>query len=248
MVNMSNISIKSKNRLRTVFLNCDPFISHNQLKALFVDNRIVLWRDQLPEMPNLASRVDATIEYLSRLHNQAYDENGLVLFLQVLCEQFDPQDARHHELNQLITELQTLSKNTFTQEAICDSSSNYLVLVIEDEPDWQGRLKRYLEKINCTVLTADSYDAARTQLNYTRPNLVTVDLNLDKLTKYADGFELLDDIRNQFGAEFPIIIVTGKGDMDKMRDAFFEYKVFDFIQKSSINQRDFQQRVLKALQ
>ena len=85
------------------------------------------------------------------------------------------------------------------------------VLVIEDEAGWQRRLDRILGEINCTSVTAETYDQALDLLNTTDFDLVIVDLNLDKSTGYADGLELMPRIRDRFGGQVPVIILTGTG-------------------------------------
>jgi CheY-like chemotaxis protein len=125
-------------------------------------------------------------------------------------------------------------------------SEVWRVLAIDDEPNWQKRLKRILQEINCTVVTASSYDQAVHLLNTGSFDLVTIDLNLDTSTHYSDGFELVPRIKETF-RHTPIIVVTGTGDLDDQRRAFKEYNVFDFIQKSKLDFSEFQEIVLEAI-
>lgn len=123
------------------------------------------------------------------------------------------------------------------------------ILIVDDEPSWQKRLSRILREINCTVVTAGDYDQVDDMLNNLDFDfdLVTVDLNLDKSTRYADGLELALRIRETFGHKIPIIIITGTGNLDEQRRAFKEYQVFDFIQKARLDLEEFQDVVLEAL-
>jgi len=123
------------------------------------------------------------------------------------------------------------------------------ILIVDDEPSWQRRLSRILREINCTVVTAGDYDQVDAMLNNLDFDfdLVTVDLNLDKSTRYADGLELALRIRETFGHKIPIIIITGTGNLDEQRRAFKEYQVFDFIQKARLDLEEFQDVVLEAL-
>jgi len=121
------------------------------------------------------------------------------------------------------------------------------VLIVEDEPSWQKRLGRVLEEINCTVVTATDYSEVEKLLDNFDFNLVTIDLNLDKSTQYADGRELAREIRERFGDDIPIIIVTGTGNLDEQRRAFKEYNVFDFIEKAKLDMEELQRTVLEAV-
>jgi CheY-like chemotaxis protein len=92
------------------------------------------------------------------------------------------------------------------------------ILVVDDEPTWQRRLSR----------------------------MVTIDLNLDKATQYADGLELVLRLRETFGQRMPIIIITGTGNLEEQRRAFKDYGVIDFIQKAKLDLDEFQNAVIKA--
>lgn len=121
------------------------------------------------------------------------------------------------------------------------------VLAVDDEPSWQKRLSRILREINCNVVTANSYDDAINALRETSFDLVTVDLNLDKSTSYADGLELMLRIRELLGTHLPVIVITGTGGLDEQRRAFKEYNVFDFIQKAKLDFEEFQDVVIEAI-
>ncbi len=122
------------------------------------------------------------------------------------------------------------------------------ILVVDDEPTWQRRLSRILREIDCSVMTAGNYEQAedmlRTDFNF---DLVTVDLNLDKSTHYADGLELVLRIREMFGQRIPVIVVTGTGNLEEQRRAFKEYNVFDFIEKAKLDLEKFQHSVTEAI-
>ena len=71
------------------------------LKSLFVDSRIIPWRDRLPSADDTQGRVRAAIDFLYEQRNAA-GENALLLFLQVLSEQFNADDACRQELRALL--------------------------------------------------------------------------------------------------------------------------------------------------
>lgn len=121
------------------------------------------------------------------------------------------------------------------------------VLAVDDEPSWQKRLSRILREINCNVVIANSYDDAVNALRETSFDLITIDLNLDKSTSYADGLELMPRIRELLGTQLPVIVITGTGGLDEQRRAFKEYNVFDFIQKAKLDFEEFQDVVIEAI-
>ena len=109
-------------------------------------------------------------------------------------------------------------------------AKHWRVLSIEDEPSWQKRLARLLREINCKVVIADSYDQAMDIITSFNFDLITIDLNHDKSTQYADGLELMPRIREMFGNQVPIIIITGTGDARAAKIAF-KYGVWDYVNK-----------------
>lgn len=155
------------------------------------------------------------------------------------------------ELVELQSTLDTLTERPSAPETHDGSSQSpagpWQVLVVDDEPTWQGRLKRILRSINCSVITASNYAEAEAELASSQLNLVTIDLNLDQSTDYADGLELVSQIRDKFGPNFPIIIITGQGDLSHQRRAFRKYHVFDFIEKARFDFEEFKETVLEAV-
>lgn len=103
---LHSIAFEVNSRLRRTLLECDETESHQQLRALFVDQRINQWRDELPEANSQSARVVALIDYLYDKTNDA-GENALVLFIQVLRDHFNPTDSLHPRLNSLAEKLET---------------------------------------------------------------------------------------------------------------------------------------------
>lgn len=93
-------------RLQSTLLRCGPFHSDRELRAMFADARISLWRNQLPETDTPTGRVRTIIDLL-RDKRSAAQENGLVLLLQVLADQTAPDDACHRDLATLAEALES---------------------------------------------------------------------------------------------------------------------------------------------
>jgi hypothetical protein len=90
--------------LSDTLLCCGPFYSARELNAVFADTRLYPWRYNVPEADSPKARVQALIAYL---HNKANvdGDNALVLFLRVLQDQTDANDACYSELGQLAATL-----------------------------------------------------------------------------------------------------------------------------------------------
>ena len=97
-------------RLRNTLLKSNYFDNDRNLQSLFVDERIGLWRDELPQANSRAERVEATVSSLRGKYNDA-QERALVLLLQVLRDRVDPNDAYYQELVELIDALRRTPDN-----------------------------------------------------------------------------------------------------------------------------------------
>jgi len=124
--------------------------------------------------------------------------------------------------------------------------NNWIVLVIEDDLSWQKRLKRHIRDLGCTVITANDYDEAKLELSNPKLTLVTVDLNLES-EDYADGLDLLETIRDKFGPQFPIVVVSGTENHKQIIQVFRKYHVGDFIQKAEFSREEFIASLFKAV-
>jgi DNA-binding response OmpR family regulator len=87
------------------------------------------------------------------------------------------------------------------------------ILVVDDEPDIAGLIKRYLERGGYQVLVAHDARAALEMARRERPDLMTLDVNLPD----SDGFTLLEWLkRDPATAPIPVIMLsvledTGRG-------------------------------------
>lgn len=91
-------------RLREVLPRCGPFDDFKALQALFIDERIALWRGGLPQADTPAGQVERLVGYLAD-RSRTTGENGLSLFLQVLCARLSSEDSCHTQLEELIGQL-----------------------------------------------------------------------------------------------------------------------------------------------
>ncbi|MBF0295705.1 MAG: response regulator [Magnetococcales bacterium] len=116
-----------------------------------------------------------------------------------------------------------------------------VVLVIDDDASILATFKRYLERLNYTVLVAQDGYAGLELFAQEDPDLVITDLYMPEL----DGFEVLAKIKN---ASFltPVIIMSGKGEVDDVIKAL-HYGASDYLQRPLDSLDTLKQAVEKAL-
>jgi len=105
---MSGISSALNKRLRKILIDCGSFSSNQALAAIFVDSRISMFANSLPESINIESRVDLLIHYL---HNK-FDDHGqsaLFLFLHVLLDRISKQTSCYQKISRLIIDFEKSS-------------------------------------------------------------------------------------------------------------------------------------------
>lgn len=147
---MKGLSPSTYKRLRSVLLDCGPFANDRELQAVFVDTRVRVWREALPNAGDPASRVDMVIDYMGNRYSDS-GKNALALLLQVLCDRTDPGDLCHRRLAGLANELEGKAATTRKTEATTNESHstveaalNVLVQEIKDRIA-QNRVAEALE-------------------------------------------------------------------------------------------------------
>jgi DNA-binding response OmpR family regulator len=113
-------------------------------------------------------------------------------------------------------------------------------LVVEDEAKIHRGLAQRLGEIFPAVDIAEDIEKAWSYLNSHDYELVTIDLSLvagvkpTKVVPNEKGFELLGRIRRSpRDAPNAIVMITGYPTTERVRNAFAEYHIDDFIEKSS---------------
>ncbi|MBI1863136.1 response regulator [Candidatus Microgenomates bacterium] len=107
------------------------------------------------------------------------------------------------------------------------------ILILDDDPIWREALGAFFADRGFIVQLAASYEEAVLALRAELFHVVIADLRLkDWNPEDRSGIELLRYIA-QSGLEVPnCIILTGFPTISVMRDAFRNYKIWDFIDKS----------------
>ena len=104
------------------------------------------------------------------------------------------------------------------------------VLIVEDDNRWQEVLREPLEDEGCDVTIIGDYHESRQALEERAFDLIILDLQLDESAPMLDGERLLAHIA-QCHPGTPCMIVSGRGDIRVVRDAFKQYHVVDYIAK-----------------
>jgi DNA-binding NtrC family response regulator len=104
------------------------------------------------------------------------------------------------------------------------------VLIVEDDNRWQEVLREPLEDEGCDVTIIGDYHESRQALEERAFDLIILDLQLDESAPMLDGERLLAHIA-QCHPGTPCMVVSGRGDIRVVRDAFKQYHVVDYIAK-----------------
>lgn len=101
-----------------------------------------------------------------------------------------------------------------------DSPKDKTILIVDDEPDVRQYLKSVLEDAGFNVLLAEDGEVATKIINESRPDLISLDLNMPKKSGHKLLFELKRDPEL---SRIPVLVVTahakdhlGKRDLDDL--------------------------------
>ena len=122
------------------------------------------------------------------------------------------------------------------------------ILHLEDEPLWALKVNEYLGDKNDVVVTP-SLAYAKDLLTKEDFDLALVDISLISQTgSDTQGFQFLSFVRSSdLWVDLPVVILTGYDNMERMRTAFKEFRVFDFLAKDKMERERFQQIVSQAI-
>jgi DNA-binding NtrC family response regulator len=113
-------------------------------------------------------------------------------------------------------------------------SDRQAILIVEDDDRWQEVLKEPLEDEEYKVTVIADYRDGRLALEERAFDLVILDLQLDESAPMLDGERLLAHLSRCYPG-IPCIIVSGRGDIRVVRDAFKRYRVVDYISKDQFD-------------
>jgi CheY-like chemotaxis protein len=96
----------------------------------------------------------------------------------------------------------------FTHESL----ESLVILVVDDELSVREGMRAILERLGCTVATADSSDAAMAAATTEKPDIALVDF---RLREHDSGLLAIDRLRHLY-PELPAIIISGETAPDRL--------------------------------
>lgn len=122
------------------------------------------------------------------------------------------------------------------------------IVICDDDPEIREAMRIILESEGHTIREADGLDACRACLKEGKPDLLILDVMMDKPD---DGFQFSYELRDSDQKDVPILMVTGVGqqtgwNFDPSKDEDF-IPVNDFLEKP-VKPDDLIARVNKLLE
>jgi len=124
-------------------------------------------------------------------------------------------------------------------------ASSRSILIVDDEPDWQNKLREYLQPKGYQVEAVGSYDEALGKVQKREVDLLVVDLRLgEEDADVAGGMTLLKDANDK---EIPAVVVTAHGTLERIRQAYRDFSVESFFDKKTLDSAKFREAVRNGL-
>lgn len=120
------------------------------------------------------------------------------------------------------------------------------VLIVEDDPDWQVRLERYLEEDGHQVAVATDPTEATAVLRASRCYVVILDMRLDEPNPEDSGIEILEYL-SRYGRATKVIVLTGYGSIQKATRIQERFGVLAYLDKRTFEPRELKRLVRQAL-
>ena len=125
------------------------------------------------------------------------------------------------------------------------------VLIIEDNPLWAKRLRRYLEKSDFSVTVASNKNKAIEFLKKQNFHFITVDLQLDEATQNTDDFEGWEVLKIAKDSFTPKMVLTGFPDQNQKNQSKALTKIFGVtfvMTKQDFDKTDFLKTVIGTVE
>lgn len=166
-----------------------------------------------------------------------YNKSNKVLAME-LVEHCD----RHGILSNLLTICQRERPHIKWHSNNRAVSQSELILIVEDDPDWQEHIMSILKSANYTVEVVSEYTSAIRILSHIKPSALILDANLGG----AEGLRLIPKAK---GLGIPVIVVTGSTDSDTANIALVDQGAEAFFSKGNLvdHTEKFLQRIAEAI-
>lgn len=121
------------------------------------------------------------------------------------------------------------------------------VLVVEDEPEWQGIYARNARPLHDGILrTAKDLVEATEAIDEMAFAIAFVDIRLDENDdQNTDGLKVLERLRRS-GDHTSAVMLTGHGTVGITRDALKEYDAYEALEKGDVDPQQIQEIVVKG--
>ena len=122
------------------------------------------------------------------------------------------------------------------------------ILLLEDEEQLIDMLSGYLED-DYEVCPAKSLGEAEAWLERATFRLAIVDIRLIAHDgRDESGFRFIEELRTrEILRDMSLVIVSAYGTVERVRKAFKDYKVYDFVDKGTLDPLKFKQTVTEAM-
>lgn len=124
------------------------------------------------------------------------------------------------------------------------------VLVVEDEPNWQGLIRELLQEVASKldhiieIVIASSFSEALDQISTTSFDFVTLD---NELKDGRMAKTLLDRVAN-LEQRVPVVVISGVVNPKDVRDFFQDYRIEEFFWKNDFEPEMFRQTFTELLE
>ncbi len=123
------------------------------------------------------------------------------------------------------------------------------ILIVDDDLTWRERIMNVLRRGDFQVEAVPSCAEARIQLNTTLYHVLILDISMDKNDPRNDeGIKFLQELHQQKTTEaIKVIVLSAHDTKDRIRSAFRDYKVADFLSKANLNNQSMLEAVQRVL-
>lgn len=119
------------------------------------------------------------------------------------------------------------------------------VLVVEDDPGWSRTLTTALRLDDYEVIEARTLDAALMRLRQLKPDVVTLDMNLDRAG--GQGWQILQEVDVMLDGPEVVVVTVVEFDVAEMKTLLRGYDVADIIPKSRYDDQVLRRAVKAAI-
>jgi len=119
------------------------------------------------------------------------------------------------------------------------------ILVVEDDPEWNRTLTTALRLDDYEVIEARTLDAALTHLRQLKPDVVTLDMNLNPAGN--QGWQILHEVDVMLDGPEVVVVTVVKFDVAEMKTLLRGYDVADIIPKSHYDDHVLRRAVKAAI-